>query len=283
MYAPWLVMYNDNLASLAEALIREVAGNIEVLLTLLTSDPSAEPTLTALADLALCASILERDHSASSVCLLACTIRSVLDAPILGTIGLSPGPEAWALHAARSWLDPAIERQRLHDNRIHNLLAESERVVLALGPSWRPEEVAHVAARLTGSNLPALRAVRVDSSVMSLYELAHVVFYATDFGAVMVSSPLAAELAATAMRRAEELSAAVWGYDVGVELILAARFLSGQWPPEATAWIGTLMPEWARIALTTLHEQPEQFLRLYHSMILTALAVAQTVVDRWTR
>ncbi len=276
-------MGGEDLACLAESLITELAGNVEVLLTLLTNDPRFEPGLTALADIALFASILERDYPESGSTVLAAAVRSVLAAPALRVGAANPGPEEWALHAARVWLDPAMEQQRLHDQHILDLVVESERAVFALGPPWRPEEIAHVSAHLTGSALPALRAVKVEASVMSLYELTHVAFYATDFGAVPASGPLAAELGATAARVADELASTEWGYDVGVELVLAARFLSGQWQPEAEVWTGIVMPQWASIARSALRGHPEQFLVLYHPMMVTALAVAQSAAKGKTR
>jgi hypothetical protein len=269
----------DESLELAESLVTELARNVKVLSTLLTNDPRSESGLTALADLALLASVLARDHPGSNPEPLADAVRYVLAVLAPRPGGASPGPEEWALHAAQVWLDADIERQRLHNRHICELVAESKWAVLALGPPWRPEEIAYVDACFTGSSLPALRAVKVDTSIISLYELTHVAFYATDFGAVPAQGPLAAQLAATAAKVAGEIASTDWGWDVGVELILAARFLSGRWPAEADVWIGTLMPERTRLAISALRGRPEQFMSLYHAMGITALALAQVAAN----
>ena len=183
------------------------------------------------------------------------------------------------MHAARAWLDPVRERQRLKDQLILRVVLESEHTILTLGPTWRPEEVAHVAARVFGSDLPKLRPVNMDGTVFSMYELAHVAFYCTDFGGIRVEGSLSSELALVATRGAAELATTDWGWDLGTELVLAARFLSGGWPAQVDPWIRTLLPQRASAAASTLREHPEAFLRVYHPMVLSAVALARADAD----
>jgi hypothetical protein len=254
---------------------------VEALSVLLARNPKSEQGLTALADFALIASILKRKRLARGAGLLAQAVGTELLARALQA-SASPGPEEWAVHVASAWLNPRAERLRLRDPLLSALVAKSEQIVLSLGPRWRPEEVRYVAACLHGSSLPALRPVRLDSAT-SPYELTHVAFYATDFGSVPASPDhLADEMAAVAARLAGELSGFGQYYDLGLELILAARFLSTRWPAEAGEWVTKSVPQWSSVALSTLRRHPEQFLALYHPMLLTALATAQFAADGGT-
>lgn len=264
-------------AELAEAVVAELARGTNVLVEALTDDPRSEAALTALADLSLLGAVLERHSEGTSISILARSLRGILAKSSVCDGPLPPGPEAWALHACRAWLDPAAERRRLEDRQSREIVDGSRRVVLTLGPNWRPEEVAYVAACLNGSDLPALRPVKSDVTARSaMYELAHIAFYATDFGAAPAArGSIAANLVATAAGVIGQLEKTASNWDVGVELILAARYLSGHWPKEANAWIRSLIPNWLSVALSSLRDGPERFLGVYHAAAVSALALIQ--------
>ena len=80
-----------------------------------------------------------------------------------------------------AWLDPICEGERVKQTPVGDLVARSGEIVLSLGPPWRAEEVAYVRACLDPTRpLPPLRRVPYDGTLQSIYELTHVVFYATD-------------------------------------------------------------------------------------------------------
>lgn len=202
---------------------------------------------------------------------LGSELRSVIVAA-QSRVTTVPGPEVWAMHAARAWIEPDAERDRLRDSRLRTRVDVSRRRVRQLGPAWRAEEIAHVSERVFGSPLPGFRVVTVDGSMTSLYELTHVAMYSTDFGAVRISNP-PSDVSTVAVASLTNLGHNGW--DLIVELILASRFVSGAWPPAADRWIGMVLPSLVAGALSNLRRDPERyFLPLYHPLIWTALLLA---------
>ena len=294
-------------ACLAAALVLALARRAPELVSLLDHDPRCEAAWTAVADLALLASVLERD-----VPVIGRPLHEALRASLPSLLGraheLGPGPQHWAAHAAAAWVEPETERERLRDPRSRAAVEVSRGVVLQLGPAWRPEEVAHVAFRLGATrNPPPLRQVELAAPGGSPYELTHVAFFGTDFGAVQPAGSAtpgeskrapAREAAederpsersgeAVAAQLVEKAAAALgllargdwrqddWIYDLGAELLLATHCLTGAWPAESLPWITAIMPERAERTLETLEREPGALLRLYHLMAVTALGLAR--------
>ena len=86
----------------AESLLAALETGTGGLVRLLTEDPTSEPALTALADLALIASVIENQAPSDAGRALVDSLRAVtLPSRRAGPETVTPGPEQWALHAAR--------------------------------------------------------------------------------------------------------------------------------------------------------------------------------------
>lgn len=277
----------DEFTMAAESLLAALETGTGGLVRLLTEDPTSEPALTALADLALIASVIENQAPSDAGRALVDSLRAVLFQPARRPGDGTPGPEQWALHAARVWLDPICEGERVKQTPVGDLVARSGEIVLSLGPPWRAEEVAYVRACLDPTRpLPPLRRVPYDGTLQSIYELTHVVFYATDFGRSPVDARAAEETATIAeviargfaewlsRPEAETLPEVHGWYDAGLELVLALRFLRGGWSADATRWLETIIPAHSEQALQVLRHRPDRFLSLYHPMAMAAMALA---------
>lgn len=260
---------------LANLLIAELTKSIDTLIVLLTNNSRSEAGLTAIADLAIITSILKRDHPGIDSFELADAILALLENPVLRPRFENPGPEEWALHVARVCLNIDKERERLSSSMIIKLIEDSKRVVLSLGPPWRLDEVAYVETCVTGSDLPKLRTISIGAYNISLYELTHNALYATDFGRVSIEGAITNQLASTATEALSGLVDTEEDWDLGTELLLAVKFLTGKWPIGADVWLEKLMPKWSQNAVSKLHSHPDLFMSLYHQMSITALTFSQ--------
>jgi hypothetical protein len=254
-------------------LVRELTEGVDVLAALLAQDAGSEAGWTALVDLALLGSVLGRDDPQSGAAELLRAVYGVVTAARARLAG-APGPQQWAAHFAAVCADPAAEQLRVAHASVKRLLDQSGDAVLALGPSWRSEEIAFVNARLHGSPLPALRALPAENTSMVLYELAHLAFYSTDFGARVAAAPLAQAAAARARHFAARFPALDEYWDLGLELVLAHRYLAGAWPDSATIWAGSVIPRLAERARRAMRADRLHYLRFYHPMAVAALVSA---------
>jgi hypothetical protein len=262
-------------------LVRALTEGVDVLAALLAEDAGSEAGWTALADLAVLGSVLDRDYPQSGAARLLRAVGGVATAAG-ARLASAPGPQQWAAHVAAVCADPAAERLRITHPSVKLLLEQSNDAVQALGPSWRREEIAFVNARLHGTPLPALRALPAENTNMVLYELAHLAFYTTDFGARTAACPLAkaeaGPLAQAAAARARYFAArfpALEEYwDLGLELVLAHRYLAGAWPESATIWAGSVIPRLAGQARRAILADRLNYLRFYHPMAVAALVSA---------
>lgn len=233
----------------------------------LTVRPDSEFGLTALVDLALLCSASER-KSPDSVGNLASRVRNLLTH--VASPGLElPSPPAWGRHFAAVALDTSSERHRLADHRYRSMIDRCAALMISLGPRWRSEEVAYARFRLFAEPLPPLRKVPIDGGIHSLYELTHLVFYATDFG----SQPLPERnsvLGSTAW--IEDFFLAGNCYDIGLELLLSRVYMSGKLRPATRARAAAAIERWCDPILIE-HRSEKSMCASYHPMMLTVLAI----------
>jgi hypothetical protein len=195
-----------------------------------------------------------------------------------------PGPEAWAIHVARTCTDAADERDRLRgDREFCDVVTQSRELVLSLGPAWRGEELDYIAHLLSNGRtpLPALRPVIPSDDPASCYELTHVVFYATGFGRHPDVSALGSQMASTALQSFRRFASS--DFDLAVELALATRYLSGGWPTELITFLRTTAVVWAEVTLGESarqgHRSSSFFLARYHPLLATAIALSSVVAN----
>lgn len=249
---------------------------------MLRADPGSESGLTALCDLALLSSVLTRDRVVEGAERLSAALAGVLGSTA-PTEAPHPGPAAWARHAAGAWLDPGQERLRLADPAYQCVVSGSAEVMLVLGPSWRKEEISHVASRLHALPLPGPRSGSDAGNAVELYELAHVAFYCTDFGAATgaIADDLARCLASQLARGLSILPMEDAWLDLAAELMLGHWYLTGDWPsprstkgPDAASWRVHIGPKWIWQTIDTFSVNDPEMLFRYHTLAVTAMLVS---------
>jgi len=235
-------------------------------------NPESEWALTALADLAL----LER----ARVRLIPDPVARAVSRGIGVVLDRQGCPDggsttrAWALMAAGAWVGRISPCTMPEADRV-------SRRMIRFGPSWRADEVTYFRARL-GGPLPALRPVST-SSIGGLQELAHVAFFASDFGAYRLRGGLASELGKHASGAAIGLRASPDDYDLVLELVLASRWLTGRLEPVLDDWARRLVPAWTFAAAEAIGKSANRYRSLYHALAQSSLLITQITVDGGSR
>lgn len=235
-----------------------------------------EAMLTCLADAAVVAADLASVSDHRLLEPMRRSLASMLWSDAARDLTRQPGPEAWAILLGRCFVEPRRYRADL-DAGLRDVAEAAALFVLDLGPDWRPWEVWAVRRRAgidDGADPPDPTPIlaRAIGNASSDYAICHVIIYATDFGRQPPPSALleaAGPLLATSCDNHTDSAPLD---DLGLETLLAHRFLTGRWHRAARHWTSRTIPEFAS-GLTALGHSPGAFYRAYHPALLAARVV----------
>ncbi len=240
-----------------------------------------EAMLTCLADAAVVVADLAMVSDHRRLDPMRRSLKSMLWSDTAWDLTRRPGPEAWAILTGRCFVEPRRHRADL-DAGLRDVAEAVARLVLDLGPDWRPWEVWAVRRRSgidEGSDPPDPTPIleRAIANRGPDYAVCHVVIYTTDFGRRPPPTGLldAAEplLAAGCDERGESAPLD----DLGLETLVAHRYLTGRWHRAAGQWASRTIPEFAS-ALTAPGRCPETFYRAYHPTLLAARVMLEPTI-----
>lgn len=250
-----------------QALCNWVRGGLRLVLT---RDADSESGLTALADLALVTSVWVRTGQQHCTAWALFTGIHSLSVEVSPPRESAPSPQTWARHLVAACVAPEDERARLEAETYRVCVDRSALIAQHLGPSWRESEISFIRHCLTGADLPPIEAAL---SAGDVYAFTHFVFFATNFGAVRPNGD-ANDFEGRCRTLLDLLRNLVGSVpdqvhiDAALEIALAQRFLTGQWPLSLPFWMHAA-GVWARGVLASTNDGGH-LMSTYHPLLLSA-------------